>query len=65
MSANAGRSNKTERSAILSFRHRASRRLHLEAIQMVRFPDGDLSDALREAVDEYIARHVHEAAEAA
>ena len=41
----------------MAFRHLLSRRTMLEAIQQEK-GHADLSDTLREAVDEYIERHI-------
>lgn len=49
--------NTTDKMVPMAFRHRESRRMMLEVI---RRRDGhtDLSETIREAVDEYIDRHL-------
>jgi hypothetical protein len=47
----------TDRFVPMAFRHLESRRLMLEVIQK-REGHGDLSQTIRDAVDEYIDRHL-------
>ena len=49
--------NATDRFIPMAFRHRESRRLMLEVIQK-REGHSDLSETIRDAVDEYIDRHL-------